>query len=86
MENKFDILLIEDNPSDAKVIEIYLKEAYNTDDYTFTRANNLKAGLKFIAFESFNVILLDLVLPDSTGLSTLQKVLKKAYSHEKHTI
>ncbi len=78
MENKFDILLIEDNLAVAKLFDIYLSEAYDSGTYTLTVANYLSTGMEFIDKRSFNVILLDLTLSDSFGLDTFKKVFAKA--------
>jgi PAS domain S-box-containing protein len=74
---KFEILLIEDNSTDAKQIAIYLRQAYNGDDYNLTKAKSLKTGLELIANKSFSVILLDLSLPDSVGLNTFRRIFEK---------
>jgi len=75
--NIFDILLIEDNPADAKLIDIYLMEAYNAGDYTLAIAGDLKSGIELITDKKYSVILLDLSLPDSTGENTFKRVFEK---------
>mgnify|MGYP000564597589 CR=1 FL=1 len=77
MGDIFDILLIEDNPADAKLVDIYLKEAYNAGDYTLTVAWDLKSGIELIANKKYSVILLDLSLPDSIGLDTFKRVFER---------
>ncbi len=69
--------MIEDNPADARLIDIYLSEAYDDSLYTFTTAYNLKLGLEFAAQRDFDVILVDLTLPDSFGLDTFKKIFEK---------
>jgi len=78
MMDKFNILLIEDNPADARLIDLYLSEAYDDSSYTLTTADSLTVGLEFIASKEFNVILVDLTLPDSFGLDTFKKAFEKA--------
>lgn len=78
MENKFNILLIEDNLSDALVVDMYLSNAYDDGTYTLTCAYTLSAGINFISQKKFNIILLDLNLPDSSGLDTFKKVFEKS--------
>jgi PAS domain S-box-containing protein len=78
LDEKFNILLIEDNPADARLIDIYLNEAYDDSFYTLTSASNLKSGLEFAASNRFDVILVDLTLPDSFGLDTFKKVFQNA--------
>ncbi|MDG6257464.1 MAG: ATP-binding protein [Methanomicrobiaceae archaeon] len=68
MERETRILLIEDNPGDVRLIETYLAEG------GFRRAvaaaGRLEEGLARMAADSFDVVLLDLSLPDSTGFET----------------
>ncbi len=63
------ILLIEDNPGDAKSIREMLKE---TDDnlYEVVHTTRLDDGIKIIVRDDFDLILLDLGLPDSEGMDT----------------
>jgi len=67
------ILLIEDNPGDARLIQVFLSEA---DGFKFSleQVDELKEGLKLFDKKIFDVVLLDLALPDSLGLETLYKV------------
>ncbi len=73
------ILLIEDNPGDARLVQVMLSEV---DDPTFSFdiecAAKLSTGLEFLAKNKVNVILLDLSLPDSHGLDTFFKVYKQS--------
>lgn len=73
MEEIIKILVIEDNPGDARLIKIYLKESFG-DKFTFSAADYLSKGLELLSKESFDVIILDLALPDSSGLDTFKKV------------
>ena len=77
MEEKFNMLLIEDNPADARLIDIYLGEAYGEGFYSLEVAKSLTQGLELVSATSFDVILLDLTLPDSFGLDTFKKVAEK---------
>jgi len=67
---KFKILLIEDNLGDARLIREMLAED-ESDRFELTHADRLSAGLKLLADERFDVILLDLSLQDSQGLDTI---------------
>jgi PAS domain S-box-containing protein len=74
MANKsVKILLIEDNPGDARLIREMLAEV---PDFSFELeyAKRLSTGLKHLAKGTPDVILLDLALPDSQGLDTLNRV------------
>jgi diguanylate cyclase (GGDEF)-like protein len=67
------VLLIEDNPADT----LLLREAVRDDGlsfFEFTVAENLNSGLEFLRQYEFDVILLDLGLPDSQGLKSFESV------------
>ncbi|MFL7868157.1 MAG: diguanylate cyclase [Anaerolineales bacterium] len=67
------VLLIEDNPTDA----LLLREAVGEDalaSFVFTIAESLKAGLGLLRQDHFDVVLLDLGLPDSQGLKSFEMV------------
>lgn len=65
-----DILLIEDDLGDARLIrEMLLANA--TGMYKLTLCESLKAGIDVVHKGAFDLILLDLSLPDSAGLDTL---------------
>ncbi len=63
-------LLIEDNPGDARLIREMLLEAGARDAADVLHADRLSAGLALLGEREPDVLLLDLSLPDSSGLST----------------
>lgn len=67
------ILLIEDNPGDARLVQEMLKQRVNPQ-YRLTHVESLGQGLDLINQEQFDITLLDLNLPDSQGLSTLHRL------------
>ena len=67
------ILLIEDNPADAKLVEHYLREAF-ADDFSMVNATRLAQGLNFISNAKFDIVICDITLPDSNGLETFTTV------------
>jgi len=70
MERDLRILVIEDNPGDLRLIETYLAEGgFRRKAAT---AGRLEDGLAAIAGGGFDVVLLDLSLPDSTGFETFE--------------
>jgi diguanylate cyclase (GGDEF)-like protein/PAS domain S-box-containing protein len=66
-------LLIEDNIADARLIQYMLDDADGAR-LTFAQASSLAEALDLLSRESYDVILLDLSLPDSSGLQTLESV------------
>ena len=74
---KFNILLIEDNLGDTRLIQEILNEA---DNFSFNLifARNLSDGLRFIEEAVLDVVLLDLTLPDSKGFQTIVRIREKA--------
>ncbi len=67
------LLLIEDNPGDARLIKEYLSDIKNVK-LTFHLADRLSTGLDILENEFIDIILLDLKLPDSQGLDSIQKI------------
>lgn len=67
------ILLIEDNPGDARLIREMLSEQSNIS-FDIRHAERLSEGLNYLSSENLHVVILDLSLPDSKGIETLKKV------------
>lgn len=63
------ILMVEDNPGDARLIIEMLNEN-NEFDFHVSHAPRLDEGLKYLINDEFDVIFLDLCLPDSKGIET----------------
>lgn len=66
-------LLIEDNPGDVRLMQELLSEE-RTPGLVIETAENLAHGLERLHLGSFDVVLLDLGLPDSEGMDTLSGV------------
>jgi MinD-like ATPase involved in chromosome partitioning or flagellar assembly/ActR/RegA family two-component response regulator len=71
------ILLIEDNPADARLIQETLS-GVNGAGMDLWWADRLSTGLERLAEGEVSVVLLDLTLPDSQGLDTLAKLRAQA--------
>jgi serine phosphatase RsbU (regulator of sigma subunit) len=71
--NTLQVLLIEDNPGDARLIREMLAEAGDLR-FELTTAPRLGEGLDRLYRESFGLVLLDLSLPDSHGLATFRSL------------
>ena len=70
------VLLIEDNPGDARLIAEMLKEA-DGDGFALECAERLSVGLEKLRSNPADVVLLDLSLPDSRGLETFVRFQSK---------
>jgi len=71
------LLLVEDNPGDARVIREMLAEA-GADDITIEWVPRLSQGLESLGKGEIDLVLLDLSLPDSQGLETFCKAYTQA--------
>lgn len=67
------ILLIEDYQGDARLIQEMLKEV-NKNRFELFHTQSLTHGLKVLTEQEIDILLLDLILPDSKGLETLYKI------------
>lgn len=81
MEQRVSILLIEDDPDYTMLINVYVNEACGASvRYLIESAVSLQSGLDLMSRQEYDIVLLDLMLPDSRGLDTLIKVRAKAPS------
>ena len=71
------VLLIEDNPGDARLIQEAFADDHNST-FDLLWVDLLDKGIDLAAKHSFDVILLDLSLPDSQGISSIITIREKA--------
>ena len=67
------VLLVEDSPSDARLLEEFLEEVSATE-FELTHVQRLAEAQDRLQEKRFEVVLLDLGLPDSQGLNGLEKI------------
>jgi signal transduction histidine kinase len=72
-ESPVKVLLVEDNPGDARLTIEALKEA-GTHRFAVTHVERLADAQTRLRDEPFDLVLLDLSLPDAKGLSTVRRV------------
>lgn len=85
-QDKTTVLLIEDNPGDARLIEEMLQMKGNILDdsnelspnLSLIHEDRLSDGLDALEANPIDIVLLDLMLPDSSGEETLDRVLEDA--------
>jgi signal transduction histidine kinase len=71
------VLLVEDNPGDADlIVELLSREVFTR--LSIKSVSRLSEALEAVAAEVFDVVLLDLGLPDSFGMDTLRAMRQQA--------
>jgi diguanylate cyclase (GGDEF)-like protein len=76
MNGSYDVLLIEDNPGDARLLQEMLAEE-PTAPFRLRCADRLSRAMEVLSSHKIELLLLDLSLPDSQGLETFAAV----YAH-----
>ena len=69
-----NILLVEDNPGDAQLVKIYMKDA--AFKYELFLADTFFEGMDVLSKHEIDIVLLDLSLPDSHGFKTLNRYME----------
>lgn len=68
-----ELLIIDDNPGDLRLAEIMLREAQEAD-FACTAAHSLEDGLRLLSVRTFQAVLLDLSLPDTSGVGGVRSL------------
>jgi DNA-binding response OmpR family regulator len=71
----YQILLVEDDPMDVRLFGMMLQELA-VPEHAVLRATSLEAGLRSLEADGIDLVFLDLDLPDSTGLETVERILE----------
>lgn len=69
-----NVLVIDDSPQDTETIKEYLLDM--GEDHIVDNGETLQAGIEKLMQKIYDVILLDLGLPDTTGIETVKTILK----------
>lgn len=75
--DEIEVLLVEDNPGDAWLVRILLDEV-GAERFAVTHAVSLGSAFELLDDHDFDVLLVDLSLPDSSGLETVVKTRDRA--------
>jgi two-component system NtrC family sensor kinase len=76
-EKEIHVLLIEDNPGDVRLIREMLAES-KQQSFSLKHSRSLSDGLDSLSENTPNVVLLDIGLPDSSGLDSVHEIKKIA--------
>jgi putative nucleotidyltransferase with HDIG domain len=75
VDNNFKkILIVEDNPADARLVKECLKESETYFDLVYAR--DLTACLGYLTGNNIDMVLLDLSLPDSIKFEAIDRIIK----------
>jgi signal transduction histidine kinase len=67
------LLLVDDDPGDRKMVKLALARSSNIADFNIETAETLSEATEHLKNKDYDVVLLDLGLPDSQGINTVQK-------------
>ncbi len=73
-DRDLQILLVEDNPGDARLVETSLEEGLDVD-FELHRVTRVQEGVRSLEERTADLVLLDLNLPDASGLDTVRGIL-----------
>ena len=76
-KKEIHVLLIEDNPGDARLIREMLAES-KLQLFSLEHSGSLSDGLDSLSKNTHDVVLLDIGLPDSSGLDSVHEIKKAA--------
>ena len=75
-ENPINVLLVEDDPAAHRLVERILNDNSESTKYNLEIAESLATAKKSLKRNRFDNILLDLGLPDSSGVDTVRSIRK----------
>jgi two-component system sensor histidine kinase UhpB len=73
MSQKINLLLVDDNPADLFLIKDYLSDS-DILDLNILEANSVGEAIVILSSQSVDLVLLDMFLPDSSGIETFYSV------------
>ena len=69
-----NILLVDDSPVTCELVRNILSDSSETIDFIIETAGDLVGAFDILDRKNFDAVLLDLGLPDSSGVETVKKV------------
>ena len=82
------ILVIDDSKEDRDLILTHIKKINKTSKeptIEIEECNCLKDALNKLIFSSYDIIILDLILPETDGIKTIEKVIEHLQKIKKET-
>ncbi|QSQ20512.1 hybrid sensor histidine kinase/response regulator [Pyxidicoccus parkwayensis] len=79
-EQTLRVLLVEDNPGDARLFREELRESSSLTRFEVLHVDRLSEALRVVGDAHLDVVLLDLSLPDGHGLANISHLLQAAPS------
>ena len=76
-EAKIQVLLVEDNPGDARLVDTYLRRSEHPQ-FNLEEVDRLEKGLERLQEGGIDIVLLDLTLPDCQGIETFERTVGEA--------
>jgi PAS domain S-box-containing protein len=78
MTGRLRILLVEDNPGDARLVRAMLGESRGGPGFEVTWTDRLSKAIRELSERAQDAVLVDLSLPDSSGLDTVIEMIAAA--------
>jgi signal transduction histidine kinase len=69
------VLLVEDNPGDVRLLQELLAESAHDRDFLVTAVDRIDTAIDAVRSRTFDVVLLDLSLPDGIGIDSCRRLL-----------
>jgi signal transduction histidine kinase len=70
---KVNILLVDDDPQDRRLVKVILGKSPSPGQYGVETAGTLSDAARCLTNGAYDIVLLDLNLPDSSGIDTVQR-------------
>jgi signal transduction histidine kinase len=77
-DKSVNVLIVDDDELDRRLVKLVLARAANLIRFNVESAQTITEALEKLVKDNFNIILLDLNLPDSRGTETVQKIFNTA--------
>lgn len=77
-DKSVNVLIVDDDELDRRLVKLILLKSSTLIQFNVDTARNLAEAFEKLSKNSFNIILLDLSLPDSRGTETVQKIFNTA--------